>query len=388
VSRGGRRTVIAFAVIAVAVAVAITATLNTGNGGHRSVVAAQPAQSTAPSGCAPSSASPSPPPGQPVAPAASVTVPGADLIDTKGLVPAAVTETADGAAWAIVRDPRATQPDGMVARIDVGTHALTEITPVVTGCTATALAAHGTSLWVASCNPAATGDTAGGAELIHVDARGQIGARIALPTSCVDAVAVGDTTVWATSAPRSATAPRLFRVDQATGHVDAVPIGAGEQLTGFATLGDDLWSARTTTAGSRLVRTDGHSIAETNSVATNTVRLLGISGTDLWTEDNQHSALGAHDTRTGALTATVPIPNLQAATVGASGVWFEQASTTSLQITIGHLAGTVPAPVVTFTGAGPDRTGLPFLGTLTATVHGAWLATQDQLFAIGAAGGP
>jgi hypothetical protein len=388
VSHRRRRIVTAFAVIAVAVAVVVTAILSTGNAGHRSVVAAQPAPSAAPAGCTAGAAAPSPPPGQPVAPAASVTVPGANPIDTKGLVPGAVTETTDGAAWAIVRDPRATQPDGMIARIDVGTHALTEITPVVTGCTATALAAHGTSLWVVTCNPAATGDTAGGAELIRVDTPGQIGARIALPTSCVDAVAVGDTTVWVTSAPRSATAPRLFRVDQATGHVDPVPIGASEQLTGIATLGDDLWSARTSAAGSRLVRTDGHSVAETASVATGPVRLLGISAADLWTEDNQHSALDAHDARTGALTATVPIPNLQAATIGASGVWFEQATTTSLRITIGHVAGTVAAPVVTFTGAGPDRTGLPFLGTLTATAHGAWLATQDQLFVIGSTTGP
>ena len=387
-SHAPRRTVTACAAVAVAVAIAAIAILSGGNPGHRSVVAAQPAQSAAPSGCTAGAASPSPPPGQPVAPAASVTVPGANLIDTKGLVPGAVTETTDAAAWAIVRDPRATQPDGMIARIDVGTHALTEITPVVTGCTATALAAHGTSLWVATCNPAATGDTPGGAELIRVDTAGQIGARIALPTSCVDAVAVGDTTVWVTSAPRSATAPRLFRVDQATGHVDAVPIGAGEQLTGIATLDDDLWSARTNAAGSRLVRTDGHSVAETASVATGAVRLLGISGTDLWTEDNQHSALDAHDARTGALTATVPIPNLQAATVAASSVWFEQATTTSLRITIGRLGGTVAAPVVTFTGAGPDRTGLPFLGTLTATAHGAWLGTQDQLFVIGSTTGP
>ncbi len=146
------------------------------------------------------------------------------------------------------------------------------------------------------------------------------------------------------------------------------------------------WSARTSAAGSRLVRTDGHSSAETASVATGAVRLLGISGTDLWTEDNQHSALDTHDAHTGALTATVPIPNLQAATIGASGVWFEQATTTSLRITIGYVAGTVAAPVVTFTGAGPDRTGLPFLGALTATAHGAWLATQDQLFVIGPPG--
>ena len=166
-------------------------------------------------------------------------------------------------------------------------------------------------------------------------------------------MAVGDTTVWATSAPRSGTAPRLFRVDQATGHVDPVPTGAGEQLTGLATVGDDLWSARTTPAGSRLVRTDGHSVAETASVATGAVRLLGVAGTNLWTEDDQHAALDAHDATTGAMVATVPVPNLQAATVGAGSVWFQQASTTSLQITIGEIAGTVPVPAVTFTGADP-----------------------------------
>jgi hypothetical protein len=383
VSRGVRRTAIGFAIIAVAVAIAVASGLSGGGPSHRSVRTAAPVPNAPAAGCSAGSA-PSPAPGVPVAPAASVTVPGAAPIDTKGLVPGAVTETADGAVWAIVRDPRVPQPGGTIARIDVAGRALTEITPVVTGCTATALAGHGASLWVATCNPAATGDTPGGAELIRVDAPGQVAARIALPTPCVDAVAVGDTTVWATSASRSGTAPRLFRVDQATGHVDQVPTGAGEQLTGLATVGDDLWSARTTPAGSRLIRIDGHSDAQTASVGTGAVRLLGVAGTNLWAEDDQHAALDAHDATTGALVATVPVPNLQAATVGAGSVWFQQASTTSLQITIGEVAGTVPVSAVTFTGAGPDRTGLPFLGTLTATLHGGWLATQDHLFLIGA----
>jgi hypothetical protein len=38
--------------------------------------------------------------------------------------------------------------------------------------------------------------------------------------------------------------------------------------------------------------------------------------------------------------------------------------------------------VTAFTGPGPDRTGLPFLGTLSATTGGAWLATQDHLFLV------
>jgi hypothetical protein len=113
------------------------------------------------------------------------------------------------------------------------------------------------------------------------------------------------------------------------------------------------------------------------------MRSVGASPTRVRPRARGHAALDAHDATTGALVATVPVPNLQAAAVGAGSVWFQQASTTSLQITTGEVAGTVPVPAVTFTGAGPDRTGLPFLGTLTATLHGGWLATQDHLFLIG-----
>jgi hypothetical protein len=66
-------------------------------------------------------------------------------------------------------------------------------------------------------------------------------------------------------------------------------------------------------------------------------------------------------------------------------VWFEQASPASLTITVGRIgADDAPTAVTTFTGPGPDRTGLAFLGTLSATAHGAWLASQDHLFLLGA----
>ncbi|HSO95501.1 MAG TPA: hypothetical protein VLV81_05615 [Acidimicrobiia bacterium] len=382
-----RRVLIGVAVLTAVAAFAVPALLEGQGGGHRSVVAAPSDANTAPTGCAAGTPA-GPPPAAPVAPAAHVTVPGAAAIDTKGLVPGAVTETSDGATWAIVRDPNANPPGGMIARVDPAGRALTEIIPVVTGCTVTAITGHGTSVWVATCNPAATGDTPGGAELVRVDAPGQIGVRVPLPAPCLDALAAGATTVWATSAARSATAPRLFRLDVTTGRADPVTVGPGEQVTGLATVGDDLWSSRAMPGGSRLVRVDGHTGAVTASVPTSAVRLLGLAGHTLWTEDDQHATLAGYDAQTGAPGGAVPVPNLQAAAVDTSGVWYEQASTASLQITIGKLTGALPTPTVTFTGAGPDRTGLPFLGTLTATGSGAWLANQDHLFLIGAPPGP
>lgn len=383
-TRPVRSVLAALGAIAVAVAVTVVAT---SGGDHRPSVVAPaqpvPATSTAPVCTAPASGSPGPVPSQPVAPSANVDVPGATPIDTKGLVPGAVTETADGAAWTILRDPRAAQPVGMVARIDVGARTVTGISTVVSGCVATAVAGHGTTLWVATCNAAATGATTSGAELVRLDGFGQIGTRIPLPTSCVDQLAVGDTTLWAASASRSATPSRLFRVNPATGHVDELATRPGEQVTGLATVGDDLWSARAAPSGARLVRTDGRTAADTLSVPMSAARLLGVAGTNLWTEDNQHATLDAHDPATGAARASVPIPSLQAAAVAASGPWYEQASTASLRITLGHVGvSSTPGPVVAFTGAGPDRTGLPFLGTLGATTHGGWLASQDHLFLV------
>ena len=111
--------------------------------------------------------------------------------------------------------------------------------------------------------------------------------------------------------------------------------------------------------------------------------MLGIVDGTLWTQDLTEPAIVGRDAASGSPTVTVPVADLRLAAVGASGVWFETAATGSLTVTVGRVdaVGAVTV-VVSYTGAGPDRTGLPFLGTLTATARGAWVATQDRLFLV------
>ena len=362
-----------------AVVVALTLVLAT-DGHPPSVVT--PAQPTAGAGCRAPGAGRAAPPSRSVAPPAGVTVPGAVSIDTKGLVPGAVTETADGQPWAIVRDPRSAPASGLIARVDTANRTLAVVVPVVEQCTATAITAQGSSVWVATCNPSATG-TAADAELVRVDGQGQIGARVAVPTACVTQLAAGAHTVWATSAPSTLASPRLFRLDTATGKVDEPAPLHGEQVGGIAVLGDDPWTARTAPSGSRLVRADHRTGGDAVSLPTGALRVGGIVGTTLWVEDTHARTLVARDAAGGGAAATVPVANLQAFAVGSSGVWYEQASPASLTVTLGRVGPTnAPAAAASFTGPGPDRTGLPFLGTLSATTDGAWLATQDHLFLI------
>ncbi|HEV2993555.1 MAG TPA: hypothetical protein VG012_04010 [Acidimicrobiia bacterium] len=365
----------ALAATAVALALALTT-------GARPASVVTPAQPAAAAGCQAPGAGPAAPPSQPVAPPAAVTVPGAVSIDTRGLVPGAVTETADGQPWAIVRDPRSAATSGLVARVDTARRVLGAVTPVVDHCTATAITAQGSSVWVATCDPSATG-TAADAELVRVDGQGQIGARVAMPTACVTQLAAGAHTVWATSAPSTTGSPRLFRLDTATGRVDEPTPLHGEQLSGIAVLGDDPWTARTAATGARLVRADHATGADLASLPTGALRVGGIVGTTLWVEDTSAGTLVARDATTGSAAASVPVADLRAFAVGSSGVWYEQASPASQTITIGRVGPTNTAAAVTaFTGPGPDRTGLPFLGTLSATTGGAWLATQDHLFLV------
>ncbi len=372
----GRRAVgVAVAVILVG---GLVVALTRGSGSPS--VGVSPAQQGSATGCQSPGGGAVGPPSQPVAPSARVAVPGATSVDTQGLTPSLVAETADGRPWVIVRDPRATKPAGLVARVDPAREALASVTPVVDHCTLTAISAEGSSVWVGTCDPSGVGGAAD-AELVRVDSQGQIGARVAVPTACVRQVAAGATTVWATSAPSSAGTPRLFRLDTTTGRVDEPGAATGEQLNGLAVAGDDPWTARTAASGSRLVRTDHGSGADAASVPAGPSLVGGIVAGSLWSEDTGASALVARDVATGTVTATVPVSNLQAFAVGGSGVWYEQASTAGLTITVGRLGGgNAPATVTTFTGPGPDRTGLPFLGTLSVTARGAWLASQDHLF--------
>jgi len=342
-----------------------------------------PAPAAAGSGCTLPATGPAAPPSEPVAPPAAVSVPGATSIDLRGLVPGAVTETPDGQAWVAATDPRATTPEALVARVGPGATTASSVTPIAEGCDVTAIAALGPSVWVATCDPTAAGTATSGAELVRLDASGAVTTRVAVPAGCVTQLAAGTTTLWASTAPRSDAPPRLFRLTAATGVLDAPVALNGEQPSGLAVAGDDPWTVRTAASGSRLVRNDGATGAGAVAVATGPARLAGVLGRTLWTSDPTTGALTARDATTGAAITSVPVPTLQAVAVGASGVWYEQASTASLTVTIGRLAaGGTPTTVTSFTGPGPAETGLPFLGTLSVTARGAWLAEQDHLFVL------
>jgi len=316
-----------------------------------------------------------------VAPAATITVPGATAVDTDGLVPGAVAETPDGQGWVVVHDPRVTQPEGLIARVAAGATSFTSVTPLVTGCSVTAIAAQGTALWAATCNAALPGATTSGAGLVELDAQGTVVSRRSLPTSCVAQLAAGTDSLWVVTAPRSNAPPQLLRVDPATGTVSAPADLHGEQVLGLAVAGDDPWTGRASATGDRLVRTDATTGADAVSIPGSAARVVDVVAATLWTEQPATDSVASADATTGQPQTSVTVANLQAVQAATSGVWFEQASTGSLTITLGRIDPSGhPTTVASFTGAGPDRTGLPFLGTLSATARGAWLATQNRLF--------
>jgi streptogramin lyase len=84
----------------------------------------------------------------------------------------------------------------------------------------------------------------------------------------------------------------------------------------------------------------------------------------------------------GAPLVEVPVPDLQQAAVGESGVWFLRATQADLTVTVGRLdpATGAPAGEFTYVGVGPDRTGLPFLADLVADDGGLWLIEQGTLW--------
>ncbi len=362
---------------AVTVAVGIGVALLVTRSSPRPAVRTPPPAATA-SDCGAPGAGSAAPPSQPVAPPAAVTVPGATAIDLRGLVPGAVAETADGQVWVAATDPRAATPEAFVARVAPGATAASSVTPIVEGCDVTAIATLGASVWVATCDPATA---AAGAELVRLDATGAVAQRVAVPSGCVAQLAAGATTLWAGTAPRSDAPPRLFRLTATTGVLDEPVALDGEQPGGLAVAGDDPWTVRTSATGSRLVRSDGATGADAIARPSGPTRVVGVQGGALWTADPTTGTLTARDVATGTAQTAVSVPAAQAVVIGASGVWYEQASAGSLTVTIGRVAATGAATTVTaFTGPGPAESGLPYLGTLSVTARGAWLAEQNHLF--------
>ena len=115
--------------------------------------------------------------------------------------------------------------------------------------------------------------------------------------------------------------------------------------------------------------------------ASGPTRVVGVPGGALWTADATTGTLTARDAASGTAKAAVPVPTARAFALGASGVWYQRASAGSLTVTIGRVVATGAATTVTaFTGPGPSESGLPYLGTLSVTARGAWLAEQNHLF--------
>jgi hypothetical protein len=370
-----RPILLASAVVAALGLVAIVAVV--ADGGDRArVTTATPAQAAGP--C------PAPPPGTEVAvPSGSVerdarvSVPDATEIETHGFVIGAVADGGDARTAAVITDPRAETPDGLVGTIE-GTE-LVSVTQVVDGCTVAAIAAGADGTWAATCDPLASPEQAAGAELVLV-ADGSTSRRIALPTSCVGALAIGGDRAWVTNVALTSTAARLWRVDLTTGAVDEpIPLD-GATVDGLAATADSLWTLRRSGDATSLVRSDAATAADVVTVPAEGERLTGITTDRVWTTSSAGGALVARDLVTGEPTDEVTVADLQQSATSPTTVWFERASRTSLTITLGRVDDAAPRTVTSFTGVGPDRSGLPFLPTLSATSRGAWLGYQNRLF--------
>jgi hypothetical protein len=92
----------------------------------------------------------------------------------------------------------------------------------------------------------------------------------------------------------------------------------------------------------------------------------------------------ARDATTGSRADDHAVSNLPAFATGATGVGFEPASPAPHDQRRPGRSGNAPTTVTTFTGLGPDRTELAFLGPVSGTARGAGLASQDHLLLFGA----
>lgn len=379
-----RRSRIAALVAGSVAVVAVGAVVRASIGDEAPSVAPPPVSVPASACGAPASSAAVPPPSGSAATVAAI--PGATPIDMGGLLPTKVAEAADGSAWALVG--RTDQPAaiGRVARIDVSDARVTGVTTVVAGCDASTVTAVGDRIWVGTCNALAPSGVASGAELVEIDAAtGALGRRVALETPCVDAVVTDGAALWASGSPRVGEQQRVWRVDAASGVVDEpVTLAIGESLSSGAVTGELLWTARTGPAGRRLVGSDTVSGTERVSIPVGDVEVLGGMGDALWTIEGGGAALEARDPTTGDIRFTIAVLDVRAAAASASGIWLEHANGGSLEISLGRVGpGKAGEQVLTtFRGAGPDRTGMPYLGTLSATASGAWLTVQDRLFLI------
>jgi hypothetical protein len=389
-SSTGRVVLGAVVVVVVATLVAVgllTRSSDRGTGGS-SAPGQQPPRSTG--ACREPGAGPGGPPGG-QAPQANVTVGAASEIDTRGLVPIGIA-AGDGATWAVVRDPtHSTEtPEAIVARVDPSAGAFTTVTPVATGCYASALTVGDGGVWVGTCDELAPAEATAGGQVVRVDpVTGQVTRRVPLPTRCVGQLAVGKDAV-AVSEPATAGRPqRVWRVDPGNGGVNQIDsLGGDTSVGGIAVTDGGVWTQEVTPRGDHARRVNPSNGQSEGTVNENDAALVGGHGNAVWFERAQPASIAQRDATSGDVRTETPVANVQSSVVGASGAWFQQATRDSLTITIGRVDPATGAvgPTFSFQGVGPDRSGLPFLGVLAADDDDVWLIYQGRLFRFTAAG--
>ncbi len=191
------------------------------------------------------------------------------------------------------------------------------MTPVIDGCTVSALASGAGGAWAGTCDEEAAPDASSGGDVVQLDTTGAVTRRVALPERCIAEITVDGDGVVATGTALADAPARRFRIDPVTTAV--TDLGAAEP-----------------------------------SVPVGTSREVTPSG-------------GVRVTATGSAT-------------GPAGTWFQEAAPGSLIITIGGNVTGAPPVTFSFVGTGPDRTSLPFLGRLAIDAGGAWFVYQGRLF--------
>jgi hypothetical protein len=381
-SSWGRVVLGAVAVVVVAGLVAAGLWTRSDSNGAQSSRAQQPPRSTG--ACREPGAGPGGPPGG-EAPRANVTIGGTREIDTRGLIPIGIA-AGDGEAWAVVRDPSHSTdtPEAIVARVDQPAGAFSSVTPVATGCYASALAVGDGGVWVGTCDELAPAESNAGGQVVRVDpVSGQVTRRVPLPTRCVGQVAARKDAVAVSEQAVAGHEQRVWAVDPAGGRVTQVDsVGGDTSIGGVAATDGGVWALEVSPGADRARRANASNGQTESTVTENNAALVGGSGNSVWFSRTRPAGIAQRDATSSDVRTTTPVGDVQSAVAGASGAWFQQAARGSLTITVGRVdpaTGEI-GPTFAFQGVGPDRSGLPFLGVLAADADGVWLIYQGRLF--------
>ncbi|HMG26141.1 MAG TPA: hypothetical protein VKH36_04935 [Acidimicrobiia bacterium] len=219
---------------------------------------------------------------------------------------------------------------------------------------------------------------------MRVDAAsGQVTQRVPLPTRCVAQLSVGRDAVSAGELTLAGQRQRVWRIDPQSGALSTIAqLGADTSLGGVAVTDAGVWTQKVTPDRGEATRTNASTGQAEGTVPETDAVLIGGHGDGVWFRRAEPPTIAQRDAATGAVRTETPVPNVRSAAVGATGAWFQQAIEGSLTITIGRIdpASGAIGPTFSFEGVGPDRTGLPFLGELSADDSVAWLVYQGRLY--------